>query len=101
LETFETWLPLDNFDNAKLIGRQWVEMFLKKCASEIEKVREKGRRGNKQLVTDLGEHTRTTERNNLPNLPNTMFMVVIGWLSNGNSIVLSPNPLQAVYTDVR
>jgi hypothetical protein len=29
LETFETWLPLENFNNAEWIRRQWVEMFLK------------------------------------------------------------------------
>jgi len=34
LATFENWLPLVNFDNAEWIRRQWVEMFLKKCASE-------------------------------------------------------------------
>jgi hypothetical protein len=34
-ERFETWLPLDNFDNAEWIHRQWVEMFQKKCTSEI------------------------------------------------------------------
>jgi hypothetical protein len=33
VEAFETWLPLDNFDNAEWIHRQWVELFLKKCAS--------------------------------------------------------------------
>jgi len=38
---------------------------------------------------------------NLAELPNTMFMVVISWLWNGNNQVLSPNQLQALYTDVR
>jgi hypothetical protein len=47
LETFETWLPLENFDNAEWIRRQWVEMFLKKCASEVREARKKGMRGNK------------------------------------------------------
>jgi len=55
LETFEVWLPLDNFDNAEWICQQWVEMFLKKCASEIREPRKKGRRGNKRPATDLGE----------------------------------------------
>jgi len=41
--TFEIWLPLVNFDNGEWIHRQWVEMFLKKCASEIRGVRKKGR----------------------------------------------------------
>jgi hypothetical protein len=33
LETFGNWLPVINFDTAEWIGRQRVEMFLKKCAS--------------------------------------------------------------------
>jgi len=43
LEAFETWLPLENFDNAEWILRQWVEMCLKKCASEVQEARKKGR----------------------------------------------------------
>jgi len=35
LATFETRLLLVNFDNAEWIRQQWVEIFLKKCASEI------------------------------------------------------------------
>jgi hypothetical protein len=41
LETFEKWLPLENFDNAEWIRRQWVEIFLKKCGSEISEGRKK------------------------------------------------------------
>jgi len=48
LETFETWLPLENFNNAQWIRRQWVQMFLKKCASEVQEVRKKGRRGRRE-----------------------------------------------------
>jgi len=54
LATFETSLPLVNFDNAEWICQQWVEMFLKKCASEIQEARKKGRRGNKRPPTDFG-----------------------------------------------
>jgi hypothetical protein len=43
LETFETWLPLENFDNAEWIRRQWVEMFMKKCASAVGEEGKKGR----------------------------------------------------------
>ena len=43
LETFEKWLPLENFDNAEWIRRQWVEMFLNNCASKVWEAREKGR----------------------------------------------------------
>jgi len=35
LETFKTWLPLENFYNAECIQQQWVVMCLKKCASKI------------------------------------------------------------------
>ena len=46
LETFQKWLPLENFDNAEWIRQQWVEMILKTCASEVGEGRKKGRRGN-------------------------------------------------------
>jgi hypothetical protein len=101
LETFETWLPLDNFDNAEWIHHQWVERFLKKCASKTREARKKGRRGNMQLATDLGELPSKKARSNPPELPNTTFMVVICRVSNGKDIVLSPNQLQAAYPDVR
>jgi hypothetical protein len=45
LETFQTWLPLENFDNAKWIRQKGAEMFLKKYAIEVQEAREKGRRG--------------------------------------------------------
>ena len=35
LVTFESWLPSVNLDIAEWICRQWVEMNLKKWASEI------------------------------------------------------------------
>jgi hypothetical protein len=101
LATFETWLPLVNFDNAEWIRRQWVEMFLKKCASEIREARKKGRRGNKRPATDLGERPGKKARSNLPELPNTTFTVMISWVSNGKDMVLAPKQLQASYTDVR
>jgi hypothetical protein len=47
LETFEAWLPLDKFDNAEWIRWQWVKMFLKTFASEIQEVRKQGRQVNK------------------------------------------------------
>jgi len=37
--TFKMLLLLVNFANAEWIRRQWVEMFLKKCASEITEAR--------------------------------------------------------------
>jgi len=51
LETFKTWLPLDNFDNAEWIRWQWVEMFLNKCASEIREPRKK-RKARQQVTGD-------------------------------------------------
>jgi hypothetical protein len=41
LETLESWLPLDNFDNAEWVRQQWVEMFFKTCGREIEEARNK------------------------------------------------------------
>jgi hypothetical protein len=101
LETFETWLPLENFDNAEWIRRQWVEMFLKKCASEVREARKKGRRGNKRPATDVGERAGKKARGNLPELPNTTFMVVIRRVPNGDNDQTSSMQLQALYTDVR
>jgi len=101
LETFETWLPLENFDNAKWIWRHWVEMFLKKCASEVREARKKGRRGNKRPATDLGERAGKTARGNLPEMPKTTFMIVIRRVSNGNNDETSSMQLQASYPDVR
>jgi hypothetical protein len=92
---------LDNFDNAEWIRRQWVQIFLQKCACEIREVRKKGRRSNKRPATDLGEHASKKARSNLPELPNTTFMVVICRVLNGKDIVLSPNQLQAAYTNMR
>jgi hypothetical protein len=77
LETFESWLPLENFNNATWIWRQWVEMFLKKCGSEVRKARKKGRRGNKRPATDLCAGVGNKARRDFPELPNTTFMVVI------------------------
>ena len=101
LETFESWLPLDNFNNAERIYQQWVEMFLKKCASEIREARKNSRQGNTRLAMDLGEHASKKATSKVPVLPNTTSMVVICWVSNANDIVRSPNQLQASYTDVR
>jgi len=101
LETFEDSLPLVNFVNGERIRRQWVEMYLKKRANQIWEVRKKGRWGSKWPATDLGASAGKSLRSNLPQLPNTMFMVVIRWVSNGNDFVHSPKQLQASFTDVR
>jgi len=76
-------------------------MFLKKCASEVREGRMKGRRGNKRSATDLGECAGKKVRGNVPELPNTTFMVVIRRVLNGNNDLTSSMQLQASYTDVR
>jgi len=101
LETFESWLPLDNFDNAEWIHQQWVEMFLKTCACEIREVTKKGRRGNKRPETHLGERASKKTRSKLPELPITTSMVVICPVSNGKDIIPSPNQLHTTYSNVR
>jgi len=62
---------------------------------------ENGMSRQKQPVMDVVEHAGTQARTNLQDLSNTMFMVVICWMCNGNDMVLSPNQLQASYTNVR
>jgi len=86
---------LGNFNNSESIHRQWVEMFLKKCAREIREARNKGRQGNKRPATHLGMCASKMARSNLLELPNTMFMVVIRWVLNGKDMVLAPKQLQA------
>ena len=75
-------------------------MFLKKCTSKIHEARKKGKRGNKRLETDLGERAGNKARSNLPELPDTMFTVMIHWVLNGKDMVLAHKQLQASYTDV-
>jgi hypothetical protein len=101
LEIFEKWLPLENLDNADWIQQQWVDDFLKKCASEVPEARKKGRQGKKRSAMDSGERTRHKERDNVTELPNTTFMVVIRRVPNGNNDPTSCMQLQASYTDVR
>ena len=82
-------------------GDNGFEMFLKKCASDVREARKKGRRGNKRSVTDLGERAGKKARGNVPELPNSTFMVVIRRVPNGNNDPTSSMQFQASYTDVR
>ena len=75
--TFENWLPLVDFDNADWIRHHWVEMCLKKCASEIREATKKEREGNNSPAMYLGERPDKMVRSNLPELPNTIFRVII------------------------
>jgi len=95
LESFEKWLPLENFDNAEWIRRQWVAMFLKKCASKVLDARMMGRRGNMRPATDLGERTGKNPRGNIQELPYTTFMVMIRRVQNGNNEPTSSMQIQA------
>jgi len=76
-------------------------MIFKKCESKAREARNKIRRGNKRPATDFGEHAGKTARGNLPELPNTTFMVVIRRVPNGNKDQTCSMELQASYTDVR
>jgi hypothetical protein len=96
LVTFETWLPLENFDNAEWIRWQWVGMFLKKCASEALEVRKKGKQGNKRPAKDLGERAGKIARGNILKLLNTTFMVVILRVPNGNNDQTSSKHFEAL-----
>ena len=101
VDGFETWLPLKNVGTAKRIWQQWVEIFSKKCASEVWEPRKKGRRGHMRPVTDLAERGGNKAGGNVPELPNTTFMVVICRVPNVNNDKTSSNQLQALNKDVR
>ena len=91
---------MENVDHAEKIRHPLVEIFLKKCASEVREARQRGRRGNKQPATDLGKRVGRIARGNVPELPNTTFIVVIGQVPNGNNDQTSSIQLHASYTDV-
>jgi hypothetical protein len=77
LETFQTWLPLEHFHNAKWIWQQSVGMFFKKCTSEVRGVRKKARQGNKRPAPDLGERTGNTLSSKVSEFRYTTIIVVI------------------------
>jgi hypothetical protein len=76
-------------------------MFLNKCASEVREARKKGRQRNKRPGTELGERAGKKARGNVPELPDSTFMVVIRRVPNGNNDLTSSMQFQASYTDVR
>ena len=76
-------------------------MFWKKSGSEVREARKKGGRGNKRPTRDFGERTGKKARGNVPELPNTTFMVVIRRVPNGNNYQTLSNQFQASYADVR
>lgn len=49
---------------------------------------------------ELGLSMGNNARNYLPELPNTMFKVLICWVSNGNTFILSPKQFPASYIDL-
>jgi len=84
LATFETWMPLGNFNNAKQILWQWVKLIVNKCPSEILEARRNVGRCNRWPPTDVCECTDKMARCDLPQLLITTFMVVILRVSNGH-----------------
>jgi hypothetical protein len=76
-------------------------MFLEECAGEVREAKKKGWRGNKRPTTDLGERAGKKATGNVPELPNTTFMVVIRRMLNGNNDPTSSMQFQALYTHVR
>ena len=101
LESFETWLPMENFDNAECIHQQWVEMSLKQCTSDNQEARKKVRRGNKRQTTELPQQVGKKAPGDLPELPTTTLMVAIRPVPNVNNDQTSGNQLRASYSDVR
>jgi len=101
LETFLASLALEKFHSAKWMQRQWVKMHSKQPASVVRQARKKARRGNKRQAIHLAERVGKQTTSNLPELPNTTFMVVIRRVLNVNNNQTSRNRLQALYTDVR
>jgi hypothetical protein len=82
-ETIQTWLPLDNIDNAEWIQLQWVEMILIICSIEVQNARKTGLRGNKRPRSNVAERIVLKARGNLPERPNTTFILLIGQGRNG------------------
>ena len=78
-----------------------MEMFLNKYASRVQVARKKGRRGNKRPETDFGVRAGKQARGNVPELPNTTFIVVLRRVLNGNNDQTSSKQFQASYTDLR
>jgi hypothetical protein len=95
LETFGTWLHLENLDNACWIWRQWLEMILMVCVSAVWEARKTRGRGNIHLATDLGDCAGKNASTNLSELLNTTFMGVIREVRNGNNDQTSNMQLQA------
>jgi len=60
-----------------------------------------GRPGNKQPVTDMGEHAGKQAKGRAPELPNTIFMVAICGVLNGSNDPRSSLQLEPSFTDVR
>lgn len=72
-----------------------------KYASESREMRDTRIQDNKWPEIYLGECVGIQARGNLQEMSNTMFLVVICWVTNGNDIVLSTKQLQVWYADVK
>jgi len=76
-------------------------MFLKKCASAVQKAQKKGWQCNKQRVTDFRKCTGNQARGNFPEVRNKTFLVAISEVLNSNNDLTSNIQLQASCIDVR
>jgi hypothetical protein len=92
---------LENFDNTQWLWRQWVEMFLMNCTTEVWVGKKKGSRGNKRPETDMGEWVGKQVRSNVLELANTTFMIVIRRVPKINNDQTFSKRLCALFTDVR
>jgi len=66
--TFDHSLRLDTFHNASWICQTCIEMFLRKIACDYQKLRTKGRQGERWPVIDLAEDVGNMARSNLQEL---------------------------------
>jgi hypothetical protein len=77
------------------------QVVVEKCTSEVRKTKNKKPPCNKGPAADLGQCVGETAQNNLPNVANTTFLVVLHLILNGNNDHSSSMQLQPSYMDVR
>jgi len=94
-------LPMVHFHHAEWIQQPWVEMFLEKCAKDVQEARKKRRGSNQQPPRDLGDCAGKKVRGNFLKLPNTALLVVICREPKDNNDQTFSNQLYASYIDVR
>jgi hypothetical protein len=88
------------FNIANWLQWEWVGMILRQCAGKVHKARKKGRRANNCPATDLAEHMGQQVTDNMRNVPNMTWMVVICRVLHSNKDMTSSMQLQPSYTMV-